>query len=197
MAIQYETRPTSLLVKTAMFAGLAVLGAAFGYLAAQFTDLESQALGWDDSLAFAVSFGLLTIGVLSGVTMIVRPSAVPPGCGMLQIVVFVLAGLMFLAPMVAPASIPTVWVFVGIVVAFALQTVANVVVWRRADEMMRRLMTDTSTIAFWGLQSAFFLYAAAERLALIQPVSAWGMSGILMVVYLISSIVPSVRRGLT
>ncbi len=197
MAIQYETRPTTLLVKAAMFAGLAILGGAFGYVAAHFADLEAQAVTWDDSLAFAVSFGLLMIGVLSGVTMIVRPSAIPPGCGLLQIVVFVLAGLMFLAPMVAPAAIPPVWVFAGIVAAFALQTVANVVVWRRADEMMRRLMTDTSTIAFWGLQSAFFLYACAERLALIAPVSAWGMASILMVVYLISSIVPSVRRGLT
>jgi hypothetical protein len=63
--------------------------------------------------------------------------------------------------------------------------------------MMRRVMTETSTIAFWGLQSAFFLYAAAERMALIQPVSAWGMTGILMTVYLFSSIVPAFRRGLT
>ena len=197
MAIQYETRPTSLLVKAAMFSGLAILGGAFGYLAAQFADLEAQAVTWDDSLAFAVAFGLLTIAALSGVTMLINPSAVLPGCGLLQIVVFALAGLMFLVPMVAPASLPPLWIFAGIVAAFALQTVANVIVWRRADEMMRRLMTDTSTIAFWGLQSVFFLYACAERLALIEPISAWGMSGILMVVYLISSIVPSVRRGLT
>jgi len=196
MAVEYETRRTSLLVKSAMFAGLAVLGAAFGYLAAQFADLEAHAIGWDDSLAFAIAFGLLTIAGLSGVTMIVRPSAVLPGCGLLQIAVFALAGLMFLAPMVVPATVPPVWVFAGIVAAFALQTVANVIVWRRADEMLRQLMTDTSTIAFWGLQSAFFLYAAAERLDLIAPVSAWGMAGILMAVYLVSSIVPSVRRGI-
>ena len=197
MATRFETRPTSLLTKLLMFAGLAVLGGLFGYGAAQITDLEAAALSWDDSLALAIAFGLLTIAALSGVTMIVKPSAIPPGCGLLQIVVFALAGLMFLAPIVAPATIPPALVFAGIVAAFAIQTVANVIVWRRADEMMRRVMTDTSTIAFWGLQSVFFLYACAERLALIQPISAWGMAGILMAVYLISSIVPSVRRGLT
>ena len=197
MAAEFETRPRSWVVKGAMVAGLAVLGGAVGYLTAQFADLEANAVGWDDSLAYAIALGMLTIAALSGVTMIVRPSAILPGCGLLQIAVFALAGLMFLAPMVAPAAFPAVWIFAGIVAAFALQTVANVIMWRRADEMMRRVMTETSTIAFWGLQSVFFLYAAAERLALIQPISAWGMAGILMAVYLISSIIPSVRRGLT
>ncbi|WGM29835.1 hypothetical protein [Brevundimonas sp. NIBR11] len=196
MSIRFETRPTSLLTKLAMFASLALLGGLFGYVTAKVVDLQATAIGWDDSLAFAMAFGMLTIAALGGVTMITRPSAVPPGCGLLQIVVFALAGVMFLAPMVAPAAIPPALVFAGIVVAFAVQTVANVIAWRRADEMMRRVMTETSTIAFWGLQSVLFLYACAERLAMIQPVSAWGMAGILMAVYLISSIIPSVRRGL-
>ncbi len=125
MTAQLETRPRSLLTKLAMFAGLAVLGGLFGQAIAHFSDLEASAVGWDDSLAFAVAFGMLTIAALSGVTMVVRPSAIPPGCGLLQIVVFALAGLMFLAPMVAPAAIPPALVFAGIVAAFALQTVAK------------------------------------------------------------------------
>lgn len=197
MSIRFETRPTSPLVKAAMFVGLAVTGGVLGYSVARITDFRAGVVGWDDALAIIMGCVLLLLAVTSAITTLVRPSAIPNGSGLLQTLVFALAGLMFLAPMYPSGGIGPEWVFAGIVAAFILQTVANVLVWRRADEMLRRLMTDTSTIAFWGLQSAFFLYAAAERLDLIAPVSAWGMAGILMVVYLVSSIVPSMRRGLT
>lgn len=197
MAVQFETRPVSLPVKIAGFCALAVLGGAFGYLLAHVTDFSHETTSWDDALAWVLGFSLIALGAMVGLTMMVRPGAVPRGTGMVQILVFVLAGLMFLAPMVAAAwASPTV-VFAGIVALFAVQTAGNVIAWRRADEMMRRVMTETSTIAFWGLQSVFFLYAAAERMGLIQPISAWGMTGVLMTAYLVSSIVPSFRRGLT
>ncbi|MFC5345090.1 hypothetical protein ACETK8_03680 [Brevundimonas staleyi] len=194
MSADIQPRQTSMWVKAATFGGLAVLGGVVGYLTARFTNLPDS-VPWDDALAFMMGIALIVMGALVAITMVFRPAAVV-GQGGLQIVVFVLAGLMFLAPMMAPEFVAPQIVFAGVALAFALQTVANVIVWRGSDEMMRRLMTETSTIAFWGLQSAFFLYAAAERMALIQPVSAWGMAGILMAVYLVSSIVPSVRRGL-
>lgn len=197
MDLQFEARPTSLLTKAAMLVGLAVLGAAFGYGVAQFVDLRPGDIGWEDGLALTLALVLLATAAAIGVTMVVKPTAVPAGTAVVQIVVFVLAGLMFLAPMIAPAYLDTGLVFAGIVVAFAIQTWANVIAWRRADEMIRRVMTETSTIAFWGLQSVFFLYAAAERMGLVGSVSTWGLMGILMAVYLVSSIVPSIRRGLT
>lgn len=129
-------------------------------------------------------------------TLVTRPSAIPRGCGLLQIVVFALAGAMFLAPMYAPAIVSPDLVFAGIVVLFLVQTAANVLLWRRADEMLRRIMGETSTIAFWALQTALFLYAAAERLGLVDTITAWGMTGILMAVYLVSSIVAAARRGI-
>ena len=196
MTIQFETRPTSLMVRLATFAGLALLGGVAGYLFARFVDLRPGSIGWEDGLAFVLGFALIALAAMAGFTMIFRREAIPPGTGTVQIVVFALAGLMFLAPMVATDVLSPGLVFAGVVAAFALQTTANVIAWRRSDEMMRRVMTETSTIAFWGLQSAFFLYAAAERMALIQPISPWGLTGILMAVYLVSSIVPSMRRGL-
>ena len=62
--------------------------------------------------------------------------------------------------------------------------------------MLRRIMAETSVMAFWVLQTALFLYAAAERLGLVESITAWGLTGILMAVYLLASIVASARRGL-
>lgn len=197
MAVQFETLPVSLPVKIAGFAALAALGGVSGYALAHFADFSRETVSWDDALAYVLGFSLIAFGALVGLTMVVKRDAVPPGMGVVQILVFILAGLMFLAPMTATAWVSPALAFAGMVALFAVQTVGNVIAWRRSDEMMRRVMTETSTIAFWGLQSAFFLYAAAERLGLIQPVSAWGLTGVMMTVYLVSSIVPSFRRGLT
>lgn len=197
MAVQFESRPVSLPVKIAGFAALAALGGVMGYLLAQATHFNRENVNWDDALAYVLGFSLIALGAMVALTMVVKRGAVPRGTGLVQVLVFVLAGLMFLAPMIATAWVSPTVVFAGIAALFAIQTVGNVIAWRRSDEMMRRVMTETSTIAFWGLQSAFFLYAAAERMGLIQPVSAWGLTGILMTVYLVSSIVPSFRRGLT
>ena len=192
----HSAQPTSMAMKVLMYAGLAILGAGFGYLAIELSYLEQAAGSWADSLALSVALALLMVAILSAVTMVLRPSAIPRGCGLLQIAAFALAGLMFLAPIYAPAFVRPDIVFGAIVAVFALQTVANVLLWRRADEMMRRVMSETSTIAFWALQTALFLYAAAERLGLIETITAWGMTGILMSVYLVSSIIAAARRGL-
>ena len=77
-----------------------------------------------------------------------------------------------------------------------VQSVANLMLWRRADEMLRRVMVETSALAFWASQMALFLYAAAERLGLTGGVSAWGMMAVLMTIYLLASAVASMRRGL-
>ncbi len=191
-----DKRPLSLVQKGVAVIGLALLGGAAGYLAVALTDLESAANGWADSLAVAMAYALFTIAILSAVTLAMRPVAIPKGCGLLQIVVFALSGLMFLAPMYPPAFVTPGTVFGAIVVVFALQTVANVLLWRRADEMLRRVMAETSAMAFWALQTALFLYAAAERLGLVESITAWGMTGILMAVYLIASIVAAARRGI-
>jgi len=187
-------RKTNPLLKLLGVAVLAGLGAATGYLLANTADLGS--LPWDDALALLMGVSLIAIGVISIGVMATRPSSVPKGCGVLQIIVMLLAGTMFLLPMFAPAGLDPNLVFAGVVALLVIQSVANLMLWRAADEMLRRVMWETSALAFWALQLALFLYAAAERLGLIEGVTAWGMTGVLMGVYLASSMIVSARRGL-
>lgn len=187
-------RKPNLLLKLLGIAALAGLGAATGYILANTADLG--ALPWDDALALLMGVSLIAIGVISIGVMFTRPSSVPKGCGVLQITVMLLAGTMLLAPMFATDWLSPDMVFAGVVVLLVIQSAANLMLWRAADEMLRRVMWETSAMAFWALQLALFVYAAAERLGLIEGVSAWGMTGVMMGVYLIASMIASARRGI-
>lgn len=187
-------RKPNLLLKLLGIAALAGLGAATGYTLANTADLG--ALPWDDALALLMGVSLIAIGVISIGVMFTRPSSVPKGCGVLQITVMLLAGALFLAPMFATDWLSPDMVFAGVVVLLVIQSAANLMLWRAADEMLRRVMWETSAMAFWALQLALFVYAAAERLGLIEGVSAWGMTGVMMGVYLIASMIASARRGI-
>lgn len=187
-------RKPNLLLKLLGIAALAGLGAATGYILANTADLG--ALPWDDALALLMGVSLIAIGVISIGVMFTRPSSVPKGCGVLQITVMLLAGALFLAPMFATDWLSPDMVFAGVVVLLVIQSAANLMLWRAADEMLRRVMWETSAMAFWALQLALFVYAAAERLGLIEGVSAWGMTGVMMGVYLIASMIASARRGI-
>lgn len=194
MMSEVQDRPQSLAMKIGGVIVLAGVGALCGYGLAQVFDPANTT--WPDALATAMAVALIAIGLMSTIVLFTRPSTIPKGCGVLQITVFLLAGIMFLLPMYAPSSLAPNIVFGGIVALLAIQTVANLMLWRRADEMLRQVMADTSAIAFWALQTALFLYAAAERLGLVDTISAWAMIGILMAVYLLASIVASARRGM-
>jgi hypothetical protein len=189
-----ETPKQPLALKILGIVVLGGLGALTGYGVAHFALMAD--LGWADSLATAMAVALLTIAALSALTLARRPSTVPRGCGVLQVAVFLLAGVMLLLPMFGPAWADTNVVFGGIVILVTLQGVANLMLWRAADEMLRRIMAETAAMAFWVLQTALFLYAAAERLGLVETITAWGLTGILMAVYLLASIAASARRGI-
>ncbi|GLK48896.1 hypothetical protein GCM10017620_18690 [Brevundimonas intermedia] len=173
---------------------LALVGAGVGYLIGGRLNLD--ALSWDDALALIIAALLLATGVVMAAIVALRPASVPSGCGVLQAVVMLLAGVLMLAPMWGPNLADPETVFVGLVVLSVVQSVANLLLWRRADEMLRRVMVETSALAFWASQMALFLYAAAERLGLTGGVSAWGMLAVLMTIYLLASTVASMRRGL-
>lgn len=173
---------------------LAAVGAVVGASAAR-AALTAN-LPWEDAAAVILSAALIGMAVISGVIMAVRPATVPKGCGTLQVAVLLAAGLMFLAPVFATRWAGPQVVFAGIALVLIGQTVANLMLWRQADEMLRRIMSETAVLTFWIVQTALFLYAAAERLGLINGLSAWGMISILMAVYLFSSCVAAARRGI-
>tara|TARA_R110002167_G_scaffold67405_6_gene190543 strand:- start:2207 stop:2794 length:588 start_codon:yes stop_codon:yes gene_type:complete len=189
-----ETPKQPLALKILGIVTLAGLGALTGYGVAHIALMRDQS--WADSLATSIAVALLAIAAMSAVTLVRRPSTVPRGCGILQITVFVLAAVMLLLPMFGPAWASADVIFGGIAILLAVQSLANLMLWRAADEMLRRIMAETSVMAFWVLQTALFLYAAAERLGLVESITAWGLTGILMAVYLLASIVASARRGL-
>ncbi|MBL0948683.1 hypothetical protein [Brevundimonas sp.] len=173
---------------------LALIGAVVGAATARFVD--ASALPADDALNLFIGVVLVGMGGIMAVMAALRPSTVPKGCGLLQTVVMVLAGIMLIVPIYGPN-----WVSAEVSLAIVLgllvvQTVANVLLWRRADEMLRRVMVETGSLAFWTLQLALFVYAASERLGLVEGITAWGMIGILLAVYMVASAVAGARRGL-
>jgi hypothetical protein len=121
----------------------------------------------------------------------------------LQAAVLLLAGGMMAAPVIAsltlgdpPPRLLSMSVMAGIVAAFALQSALNLVVWRQSDEFIRRLISETSVVCFWVLQSALFLWAAGERLGLVSGLTAWSGAVIMMAVYLVASTTISLRNGM-
>jgi hypothetical protein len=194
MNASLEAPRSSLLRKGALLVLLAALGGAFGFGFATLTD--GFVTRWEDDLAVFMAAAMIGIGVVSAFVVATRPSDVPKGCGILQVIVMLLAGVMFLLPIFGTAWATPDVVFGAIAVLLAAQSVANLMLWRAADEMLRRVMLETSALAFWVVQLGLFVYAAAERLGLIGTITGWGLTGMLMGVYFIASIVASARRGI-
>ncbi|ATQ43653.1 hypothetical protein [Caulobacter mirabilis] len=119
----------------------------------------------------------------------------------LQAALQLLAGILLALPVLAirlfPAGVqtPAVATMVMVTALFLIQTVANLTVWRRADEMTRRMIADAAVASFWVLSSALFLWAAAEKLGLAPALSSWDALTVMMAVYLLISSTLAVRRG--
>ena len=194
MTVSLEAPRTSLLRKAAVFVVLAVLGGLAGYgISTLMGDVQTV---WQDELAVLMAVMTISTGLISAFVVATRPSTVPRGCGVLQVIVMLLAGTLFLLPIFGTAVATPEVIFGAVVILLVLQSVANLMLWRAADEMLRRVMSETSAMAFWALQLSLFVYAAAERLGLVDTVSGWGLMGILMGVYFVASIVAAARRGL-
>lgn len=194
MTASLETPRRSLLRKAAMMLGLAGLGGAFGYGLATLTD--GALTRWEDELALVMSAAMICVGVITAFIVARRPADVPRNCGVLQVVVMLLAAGMFLLPVFGAAWAAPEVVFGAVLLLLAVQSAANLMLWRAADEMLRRVMLETSALAFWAVQLGLFVYAAAERLGLVGTITGWGLMGILMGVYFLASIVAATRRGL-
>lgn len=195
MSASLDAPRHSLLRKAAVMVLLAGLGGAFGYGFATLTD--GALTRWEDELAVVMSAALIGVGAVTAFMVARRSPEVPRGCGVLQVIVLFLAGGMFLLPVFGAAWAAPEVVFGAVVLLLVVQSAANLMLWRAADEMLRRVMLETSTLAFWSLQISLFVYAAAERLGLVGTITGWGLMGILMGVYLIASIVAAARRGLS
>lgn len=170
--------------------------------------LVATQYGWVDAVALLVAVGLIGGGLFAGL-MSARPNRMrrelktdstptaPERTDLaLQSLAMILAGILYLIPLVAG---PAVWLpaaaYGGILVALTVQTIVNWRLLRRSDELARRAMIEAGALCFWGLQGLLFLYAAAERLGMVEPLTAWTASVIVMPVYLAASVWAYARRA--
>jgi hypothetical protein len=171
---------------------------------------------WEDQAAMVLGASLLAYGVGLLVASLFRRSAAlvadpygATGGGLrrgealyqrLTAATIALAGAMVLAalaPHWAPRLGPAVRIAImaGLVGGLVLQSIVNLMIWRRSDELFRRLIVDSTALAFWGLQGVLFLWAAGEQLDLLPAITAWQAFVVLLAGYLVASMAVSVRRG--
>jgi hypothetical protein len=170
---------------------------------------------WEDQTAMVLGLSLLTWGLGHLVASLFRRSAafvadpygatggLRPGEARYQRLTgatIALAGAMVLAPLTARwapglGNAVRIATLAGLVGGLVAQSVVNLMIWRRSDELFRRLIVESTALTFWGLQGVLFLWAAGERLGLLPPITAWQVFVVLLAGYLIASMAVSIRRG--
>lgn len=193
----------------------AVIGGAAGYgvgrLLAERGGLPPlTGLGWSDAAAVIVACLLIAAGAavlvaarngraLAAATKAEGPAGTIEVKDMrLQGAVLILSGLLLAAPAVTvmagnPAPVPT---FMALMAVFAMHSLLNLNLWRRGDEMIRRVIIEAGAAAFWIGQGVLFAWAAAERLGVARSLTAWDILVILMGLYLVCSAGAGLRKGL-
>ena len=191
-----------------------VVGYGVGYVLAKvvFPDagpLPDLNLRWSDAVA-AVAAVSLVIGAAAVLMVSLDParlgrmyklegpaSAEETAQARLQSVVMGLSGVILLLPVIFElAGLTPVIALTIVVLLLALHTVLNLKVYREIDELWRRAVMEAGTITFFVGQVALFLWAAAERLGVVPPITAWDVYAVLMALYLCISVIVSARRGL-
>ncbi len=208
LAIENEV-PREFMGKKSIFRFLAglIFGGVFGYGVVKLLlnlHLPVKHMDWSDTLALYLGLILLGMGLCLFVISFSRKGVAEglegAGAAMpatddeihsfrLQCLTMVLAGLLMLIPFLAALASPerrpaAGVVFAGIVVLFALQTAANLQFWRRSDEFLRTQLLLVSATTFAIGQGALYLWAAAERLGLVAPISGWATIVLTMTAYL-------------
>jgi len=178
--------------------------------------LSLQALGWSDILSGLIALMLIATGLMVLIVSFSRKAsgrvldpasqrdatAAQASYYRQQGVVSLLAGLMLAAPVLVlsvddpPPFELAAAVMTGIVALFLVQTVANLTLWFRSDELVRRVISETGAATFWLLQGALFLWAAGEKLNLLPALSLWDAVSLMMASYLLLSAIVAHRRGL-
>ena len=114
-----------------------------------------------------------------------------------QSAVLGLSAIIMLLPMtLSGVGVPVTASLAGVGLLLVVHTVLNLRLYRSADELFRRVVVEAGALTFWLGQGLLFLWAAAERLAVAPPLTAWDIYVVLMSVYLLVSMVVTFRRGL-
>jgi len=203
---------------------LALLGGCFGLatgwgVGRLVSTAHVRELLWSDVLALTLATALVAIGLGTcllaatrrGRAILANPRTPdfnrPVGKAesvyfLLQGAVLLLAGCMLATPVIVIEGLSNLsgrWgllTFCALALSFVIQTALNIAIWKRSDEVFRRVISESGAATFWIFQGIFFLWAAGEKLHTLPTVSAWDIASVMMLLYLICSIVVSYRRGL-
>jgi hypothetical protein len=108
-----------------------------------------------------------------------------------------LSGVIMVLPMILSGlGVPVTASLAGIGLLLVLHTALNLRLYRSVDELFRRVVVEAGAFTFWLGQGLLFMWAAAERLAVAPPLTAWDIYVVLIGVYLVVSMVVTFRRGL-
>ena len=188
-----------------------VAGYGVGHLAAEVFPhaLPAADVRWSDVLACLLAggliFGMIAVLItsldarrLGRMYKLEGPaSAEEIAVARFQALVMGFSGVILLLPMVfSLLGLSPVFGVAAIAVLFVAHTVMNWRVYQQADELLRRSVLETATIAFFLGQGLLFIWAAAERLGVATPLTAWDIYAVLMAIYLTASLAVSLRRGL-
>jgi hypothetical protein len=188
------------------------VGYGVGHVAADLfpgIDPDLSGLRWADVVAVAVAALLLVASLGTAITSFNRRSLGrvlklegPAGDAevrdtRLQSVIMGLSGAIMILPLILSAvAVPVTASLAGIGLLLVLHTALNVRLYRRVDELFRRVVVEAGAFTFWLGQGLLFLWAAAERLSAAPPLTAWDIYVVLMGVYLVVSMIVTFRRGL-
>ncbi|MDQ8028098.1 MAG: hypothetical protein REJ23_05190 [Brevundimonas sp.] len=115
----------------------------------------------------------------------------------IQAAVTGLSAVILPLPMILSGLAVAPWVgLAGVGFLLAVHTILNLQLYRSVDELFRRTVVEAGAVTFWLGQGLLFLWAAAERLAVAPPITAWDVYVVLMGVYLVVSMIVTMRRGL-
>ena len=189
-----------------------VLGYGVGHLAADYfpglgPDLSD--LRWGDVVGGVVALGLLVACVGTFVTSFNRPSLGrilklegPAGDGEVrevraQSAILGLSAIIMILPVVlSGVGLPVTASLALIALLLVVHMALNLRLYRSVDELFRRVVIEAGALTFWVGQGVLFLWAAAERLGAAPALTAWDIYVVLMAVYLVVSMIVTVRRGL-
>lgn len=203
-------RQTVRLVALGFVAG--VVGYGVGHVSADLfpgRDVSLLDVRWADLLAVCVAAVLVIASVFTALRSFNRAALGrmlklegPAGDDeardvRIQALVIGLSGVIMLLPILFSAlAIPAAIALTAVLALLALHTALNVRLYRSVDEMFRRVVLEAGALTFWLGQGLLFLWAAAERLAVAPPITAWDIYVVMMAAYLIVSTVVTMRRGL-
>lgn len=189
-----------------------VLGYFVGQLAYDyFPGLEPDlsAVRWADVVAFLLAAIMVVASLATAIRSLDRKGLGktlnlegPAGDGevrevRLQSAILILSGLILPLPMIlSSVGAPVGLSLAAVAGLLVLHTVLNFHLYRTVDELFRRIVVEAGAVTFWLGQGLLFLWAAAERLSAVPPITAWDAYVVLMGVYLVVSMIVTMRRGL-